>query len=353
MNTFPRREFHLIGWAYNHPRSTPLKSLLLHAACPWKPAAIVHDEIWVDMADGIPLMRTETFLALTRKSPVRLRACLQLQEPMQRQLWTRLARDHGFDLLDEGEIIQDATRALQTAAQECDLGVAVLPHSLDAEGTTALVAMPSVVWADATSARVFDAYLRFLQTGLLSPFERVWALRPANPLSAHGDSRLHDFLVANLDGMGWEIASERSNFLEQVCLLAGRRWRYAFSAPDDAAAQAGLALLRSATQTLEISFAGSVCQLDGTQRPVEGATQPLLEASARAVRIDLQSPGPWALALTQARGRCRLWVAAGRHPRQMLQALEVFRAMPGELRLSCHRPGPLGLELEWTNPAGE
>lgn len=352
MTMSPRQKFHAIGWGYNHPRSVPIKTLLLHPDCPWEPAAIVHDASWMAAADGIPIMRTEDFLALAASAEPRLRACLQLQEPTERQVWMRRAREVGFDLLDEGEIIRDAARAMAAAGRQCDLGVVQLPSALEPAAAQALADLPPVDWADAHSARVFDAYLRFLQTGLLTPFERVWALESEHPLTPGKPSPIQSFVVAHRHGQAWEIARERSNFLEQVCLLAGRRWGYAFSGPDPATTRSSLALLRAAFQTLPIPLMASTCEADGRQQPLEGAELPRPDAAAHAVRIDLDEPAEWIGRLAQAGSACHILVAVGRHPAQLLQALRRLHGAPaGALRLRCRRPGPSGLELEWTRAA--
>lgn len=348
MKTAPlRKELYVIGWGYDNPRSTTIKALLAHPESLWAAAGIVHDEVWLASVDGLPVVKTSDFLADVRARNTPTYVLLQLQEPTQRQIWMRRVRDYGLHLLDEGEILRETADTLRTNGTRCDLGVVQLPDCFDPVATEQLAALPVQNWFDADSVRVFNAYLAFLRSGLLTPFEKVCRQQTENPLPLSPDHLLGHHMVAMGNGVAWEVARQRSNFLEQVCLLGGRRWQYVFSSENAALADQQLQWFQAAMSTLAVDIRASAMAADGSQQAVGGTEILDWHGRPRVVRIDLDAPSAWAEQFAHASGPCALWIALGRSPSQMLHVLERIRG--GTWRLRCHRPGPLGLELQWWN----
>jgi len=342
-----QRELHIVGWGYGNPRSTTLKALLAHPESPWSAVGIVHDEVWLASVDGIPLVKTTDFLAEAKDRSTPTYVLLQLQDPTQRQIWMRRVRDFGLHRLDEGEILREAAETFRVNGTRCDLGVVQLPECFDSIATEELAALPVHNWFDAESGRVFNAYIAFLRSGLLIPLEKVCRLQSENPLPLSPEHLLGHHMQVMGRGVAWEVARWRSSFLEQVCMLGGRRWQYAFSAEEDTVAAQQYQSLKTAMSTLAVDIRASTMAHDGSQQAVGGTELLDWQGQPRVVRIDLDDPSPWAERFAHASGPCALWIALGRSPSQMLHVLERLRG--GTWRLRCNRPGPLGLQLQWWN----
>lgn len=337
-----RQAVYFIGWDYATPGSVPLKALLRHECCPWQAKAIVHDQVWVDAVDDIALMTTADFVALARRAPG-LRVVLQVRDPLQRQMWLRRVRDLRLQVMDEGEVLLSGAQALRERNVTLDADLLCLPGGFDAQVADLLQAWQGRL-PDASSNAVLRAYVQFLQTGLLVPLQAVTVRRSSHPVLRRDDGVLLEDVQALRGGLAWEIAPQRSNFLEQVLLLGGRsHWRYCFSGPDPASAAWHAGLLKAILAPLGVQLRASVMAGTDHGEPVAlaGYPTPDLADGPCLARIDVPAPVPIVQRLRRARAGARVQVRVGDTPGQLLELLQNF---PEAVRqLYCDRPGPRGL----------
>jgi len=339
-----RKKLYFIGWDYTTPHSVMLKRALMNDAFPWQPTAIVHDAVWVDSVDGIPLMLTENFLEIASAGQVS--AVLVIKDEFHRALWLRHVRDHGITLIDEGELFREYAALLKAEGNHCQLGIMDLPDAFDDEAHQALSAYKGL-WKDATSNCIFNTYLNFLETGLISQLRGVTQYNSEHPFFQPQKSRLTELFNEAKTGLIWEIANARSAFLEQAVFQGSNgALDYAFSAMDDVAVKAEAKRLMLLLKSLGIEPAISQLKMvDGfvTQQAVAEYSVPDLSIPRKLVRIDVDDPVDLLDLLDQTSEVLCAWVRIGKTPRQLLRVLEKFAI--DDLSLRCDRPGPLGLQL--------
>ena len=348
---FEQTPIYFIGWDYHSPVSTPLKRLLDHPLSPWRAAAIVHDEVWVPAVDGIPLITTESFLRHCRDNSTGIKAVMKIKDSLHQKLWHRRAKDFGFACLDEGEIFLATERHLRNVGGSIDLGVLQLSDAQDADFIGS-IRKSSSAFQDAESNAVLRAYLHFLDTGLLDSLRAVSKSTSENPLCAARPLSIAPWVTKFGEGMAWEIASQRTSFLEQVMLLAGgkaRNWTYAFSSErKDAASREG-SNINAIMNSLDIRVAASSIDIQNDLKQevaLEGHPVPTLDGRNVVCRIDAVDPLPLIKAIRDNSAAAHLLVRVGKAPMQLANILENFS--PSQIQLRCDRPGPLGLQAELT-----
>lgn len=339
-----RQKLYFIGWEYNSADSLPFKRALLDPAFPWEAVAVVHDQVLVDAVDGIALMTTADFLERCAQQPTT--ALLFCTDALQRSLWQRRGRDHGIRWVDQGELLLDYARVLSEIGQTRDLGPVHLPCAFDAQALQALKAYQGR-WSDRLSNQTFDAYLSFLETGLMTRLGEVMQPVCEHPFYQPAEQRLATLSSSDQALLVWEIASARSAFLEQAILQnSGPSVRYAFSSLDACQARAESARLGLLLEGLGISPAISRLSIvDGqlSQEPIVGFALPDAGVGRKWLRLDVADPADVLTVLGRGCTDLLAWVRLGQRPEQLLQLLA---SQPlACMTLSCDRPGPLGLQV--------
>lgn len=345
-----QRPLYCIGWDYATPDSIALKLLLNHPKSPWKAVAIVHDEIWVPAVDGITLMTTEDFLHLCQQSQ-NVHALLNTKHSVHHKIWARRAKEYGFIILDEGEIFKSASHHLQTTGHTVDVGVMKLPVALDTDCINELVKSVDIL-ADIPSRALLSAYALFLKTGLLETLRPHVRTESENPLTGMNGKRwMMSIPWGSLGrpGLAWEIAPQRTSFLDQAVLLSGgslHQWSFAFSSTDSVSAALEGHNLKTLLQPFGI--APRVSYFSSAREPclenqvaVPPYLQPELENHWLLAHIDEENPFLLIKSLADLGTPACLRVRLGHSPRQLLTLLQNFG--DSFVRLECDRPGPLGI----------
>lgn len=345
-----QRPLYCIGWDYATPNSIALKLLLEHPKSPWKAAAIVHDEIWVPAVDGINLMTTKDFLHLCQQSK-NVHVLLNIKHPVHQKIWARRAKEYGFIILDEGEIFQSASHHLQTTGHTVDVGVMKLPAALDTDCIDELAKSADML-ADTPSRALLSAYVLFLKTGLLDALRPHVRTESENPLTGTNSKRwMMSTPWSSLDrpGLAWEIAPQRTSFLDQAVLLGSgsiHQWSYAFSSTDSVSAVLEGRNLKTLLRPFGIAprvsyFSSAIEPRLENQVAVQPYHQPELENHWILAHIDDANPFPLIKSLADLGTPACMRVRLGHSPRQLLMLLQHFG--DSFVRLDCDRPGPLGL----------
>lgn len=336
-----RRELFFIGWDYMSPRHVMFKRVIADAVFPYRLGAIIHDEVYVDSVDGISLCRTQDFL---RKEDLKsVTAILFVKDEHHVNLWRRRAREYGFNIVDEGEVFLEFASILRAHGGSVDLGAMKLPAAFDSEAEFELTHYRGC-WPDAKSNRVFHAYLRFLETGLVSSLLDTVEMSVEHPFFQEKGAGISVLCAEVGGGLAWEVGQTRTEFLEQV-LLCGGFSSFAFSSPDELSARKEADRLRLLFQPLGIQLRASEIKVEGGalyQLAVPEYEVPELK-TPKLVRVDVDDPLPVLHYLEAAENDFTAIVRLGVSPWQLLRILHIF---PVEhMTLSCDRPGPLGLHL--------
>lgn len=335
---------YFVGWDYMSPVSVMLKRALRHPANPWQPRAIVHDQIWVPAVDDIPLMTTSHFLQ--QQDLTNSRVMLFIKDSHHRDLWLRRVRQHGLQLIDEGEFFTAFNAALLQSGQSANLGIMTLPDALDSSLLPQLQAY-APHWATPHARQVFSAYLQFLDSGLSSGLRKHMQTSGNHPMHKTRQPGVAEAMRELGHGLVWDIGQVRSPLLEQACLLQGLTdWHYAFSGNDASTVSRAMRQLQLLLSPLGIHPASAVLVQAGESLqllPVAGHTLPNLDGRPILAHIDLPQPLPVIDYITRHSQQYVLTVRLGHRPADLLGILHRF---PQErLSLSCDRPGPLGLNI--------
>lgn len=339
-----RKKLYFIGWDYSSPRSVPFKRALQDRNFPWEPVALVHDNVLIDVVDGITLMTTEDFLA--QCVPGQTTAMLFFHDEQQRSLWQRRGREYGIQWVDQGELLMDYAATLSHSGQSRDLGPMVLPQAFDPIARDALRAYRGR-WPDAKSNQTFEAYLSFLDTGLTTPLSDVMSPLCEHPFYQDMAQRKSMQPCETKTTLVWEIAPTRTAFLEQVVLQSpSNRVNYAFSAMSAVSASSGAVRLKLLLQGLGISPAASYLQSENgalSQTGIDGFDLPDTAAPHKWLRLQVDDPASILQALQCNTQELLAHVRVGLQPKQLLQLLESHHI--DAMTLICDRPGPLGLQV--------
>lgn len=336
-----QKELFFIGWDYMSSRHVMLKRVIADAEFPYRLGAIIHDEVYVDSVDGISLCRTQDFLQ--KEDLKSVTAILFVKDEHHVSLWRRRAREYGFNIVDEGEIFLEFASILRAKSVSVDLGAMKLPEAFDSEAEFELTHYRGR-WPDAKSNRVFHAYLRFLETGLVASLLDTVEMTLEHPFFQDKGTGISALCAEVGGGLAWEVGQARTEFLEQV-LLCGGFSSFAFSSSDEFSARKEADRLSLLFKSLDIKphasevkvVGGSLCQLAVPGYEVPELTTPIL------VRVDVDDPLPVLHYVEAADNDFIAIVRLGFSPCQLLRILQIF---PIEhMTLSCDRPGPLGLQL--------
>jgi hypothetical protein len=324
----------------------PLKRLLMHEASPYAVTAIVHQEVMAKDVDGIPVIQNDEFLSIAKTTKVQ--AVLMLKDEMSRSLWLRRGHEVGLQWLDEGQIFLRTEHELRGSGVSMDLGILQLPEAFNEPALSQLKAH-SNEWRDLTSKGIFRAYLQFLESGILSPLKSVANSRPEHPVRQTGEANIAACVSQLGGGLAWEIATDRTSFIEQVVLVAGMQpWTYASSSINRTKALFNATALKRLLSPLGIGPMASEFDVSDRgriiEREIEGFKLPQWEGKPRFVRLDVEEPASIAAQLSKDGGQLCAWIRVGRSPRQLLELLQLFPIE--EMSLICDRPGPLGLQVQ-------
>lgn len=339
-----RQKLYFIGWEYNSADALPFKRALMDPAFPWEAVAVVHDQVLVDAVDGIALMTTADFLQHCTLQPTT--ALLFSTDSQQCSLWRRRGRDYGIRWVDQGELLLEYAKVLSETGQTRDLGPVHLPCAFDAQALQVLKVYQGR-WSDRLSNQTFDAYLSFLETGLMTRLGEVMQPVCEHPFYQPAGQRLVTLSSSDQALLVWEIASARSAFLEQAILQnCDPSVRYAFSSLDACQARAEAVRLGLLLEGLGISPAVSCLSIaDGrlSQEPIAGFALPDAGMARKWLRLDVADPARVLAVLGRGCTDLLAWVRLGQRPEQLLQLLA---SQPlASMTLSCDRPGPLGLQV--------
>lgn len=334
-----KRPLYFIGWDYHSPQLMSIKRLLSHPASPWEAKAIVHDEVWVPSVDGIPLMRSKDFLVACSNEP-EINALLLVKDPIHHKRWLRRFKEYGITMLDEGEIFQSTSIYLEAQGQEMDLGVMNLPQTLSKERVADLSSYLTLL-DDPISQETLRAYIHFLETGLLDGLRKITRIETDHPLSTtDGWMASLPWRSATGTALAWEVAAQRTSFLEQALLLssaATAKWSYALSFKEEKEGQRLSTLMRS----FGIDPILSKISSETVNIPYRTPSGSKNAYNLICARIDIPNPIPLLKTLENCDADVHLSVRLGRNAEQLIQILESFGHTHPTLR--CDRPGPLGL----------
>lgn len=339
-----RIPLYFVGWNYHESAAVPLKRFLMSSASPFEVKAIVHQVVMAPEVDGIEIIQSEEFLALTKIR--KIQAVLMVKDDFSRTLWLRWGRNAGIEWLDEGELLLQGARALSSNGMTVDLGILKLPCAFNAELISALRVYLGA-WSDTTSNNIFRSYLQFLETGILSPLRSVANSSLEHPMRQAAARSVSACTEELGGGIAWEVATHRSSFLEQIVLMAGRRqWRYAYSSDDGQRSLDQARILRTLLSPLGINPMASWLEVRNEnylEHPLPEFDLPRWADIPCFVRIDVAQPVKVASQLFDKSAELRAWIRVGRTPKQLLDLLEHFPI--DAMALDCDRPGPLGLQV--------
>jgi len=339
-----KKDVYFIGWDYASPDSVALKKVLMDGNCPWYPVGIVHDEVWVDSVDGIPLITARHFL---ESAAAGTSVVLFVQDAHHRLLWQRRCQEYNLIVLDEGQLFKEFSLQLAALNKVCDLGVVELPCAFDDGAYEALKAYKGT-WKDAASNQFFRAYLNFLETGILADLRKVCIAFSEHPFFQVENLRLEHLFNKQQATLVWEVSSKRSAFIEQAILQADiNKIHVAFSSELASVVVKENRNLKFLLAGLGITPQASVVNAAGLQEAISGFPMPDLSVGHVMANIAVDHPLQLLDMLGRTSSTFSARVRVGREPEQLLGILKKY-AMD-DISLRCERPGPSGLHVVVTN----
>lgn len=343
-----QKPLYLIGFPYQSTQFTAIRALFLHPDCPWRPAAIVHDQVYADTVDDIAVMRSADFVQHAAQTPCT--AMLLCADETVCDLWRREIRRLGITLIDEGELVLEMAAILAAQGASHDQHGLLLPGALaDKNSAQPLERWRETHWREGKTrpALVLAAWEHYLRTGLRA---RLDALVPHNGLVRWRDRFRAAFAQPSTAGgavfditraqQGF-LANHENAFLGEALFWCGcQQWQFVLASDDDAWLQTRQAHFDTAWGGLGLA---PQCVAWPQHEHTPPALSAALQASCKLVRLDVDAPLPWVQKLRATSRHSVFFIRVGRNAQQLPDLLTAFGSECAYL--DCDRPNSHGLLL--------